>query len=172
MQVDAQRRAPVRPADSNVAQEADRLLHDQPMPEPTALRAIRWKEKMNTTTSKMKYVLLVATVGFSLGQAFCCNGVAAADRQPKAPTASSIYEYGPAGPNRSYRAGAHIRIYVTTRSWLDAGTEVLPEERKFTDYAVPPGTSFARENNSRPLDRAPLNPASDLGGHPAGFPLY
>jgi hypothetical protein len=28
------------------------------------------------------------------------------------------------------------------------------------------------ENNNRPLDRQPLNPASDMGGYPQRFPLY
>jgi hypothetical protein len=171
MPVDAQRRAHTRRTHSNVAQDADRLLHDRPMPEPAALRTIRWKDVMNTTTNKMKCLLLAATAGASVGFVLCGNGGAAADRRQKAPTARSIYEYGPAGPNRSYQAGPHIRVYVTTQSWLDAGTEVLPGERKFTDYAFPPGTSFARENNNRPLDRAPLNPASDLGGDPDRFPL-
>ena len=46
--------------------------------------------------------------------------------------------YGPNGPNVVYQQGA-TRIYVTRRSWLDAGTEVLPGERKFTDYAFPAG---------------------------------
>ncbi|ABD85814.1 hypothetical protein [Rhodopseudomonas palustris] len=80
--------------------------------------------------------------------------------------------YGPRGPNSSYQAGPRTRIYVTKRSWLDAGTEVLPGERKFTDYAYPPGRSFGMENLNRPLDRQPLNPASDLGGYPERFPLY
>ena len=31
------------------------------------------------------------------------------------------------------------RITVEPRSFLDAGTEVLPGERKFTDYAFPTG---------------------------------
>jgi hypothetical protein len=31
------------------------------------------------------------------------------------------------------------RIRVAPRSFLDGGTEVLPGERKFTDYAFPPG---------------------------------
>jgi hypothetical protein len=31
------------------------------------------------------------------------------------------------------------RIVVEPRSFLDAGTEVLPGERKFTDYAFPAG---------------------------------
>ena len=30
------------------------------------------------------------------------------------------------------------RITVTRRSYLDAGTYVIPGDRKFTDYAVPP----------------------------------
>ena len=30
------------------------------------------------------------------------------------------------------------RVVVAPRSFLDAGTEVLPGERKFTDYAFPP----------------------------------
>ena len=34
------------------------------------------------------------------------------------------------------RPGA--RVTVAPRSFLDAGTEVLPGERKFTDYAFPP----------------------------------
>ena len=80
--------------------------------------------------------------------------------------------YGPNGPNVSYQQGPRTRIYVTKRSWLDAGTEVLPGERKFTDYAFPEARSFGLENKNRPLDRIPLNPASDLGGYPRNFPLY
>ncbi len=33
------------------------------------------------------------------------------------------------------------RVRVAPRSFLDGGTEVLPGERKFTDYALPPGYS-------------------------------
>ena len=83
--------------------------------------------------------------------------------------------YGAAGPNRSYQQGPHTRVYVTTRSWLDAGTEVLPGDRKFQDYAFPPAIgypSFARENLNRPIDRQPLNPPSDMGGYPQRIPLY
>ena len=80
--------------------------------------------------------------------------------------------YGANGPNVSYQQGPHTRIYVTKRSWLDAGTEVLPGDRKFTDYAYPPGASFGVTNNNRPTERQPLNPPSDLGGEPTRFPLY
>jgi hypothetical protein len=82
--------------------------------------------------------------------------------------------YGANGPNVSYQQGPNTRIYVTKRSWLDAGVEVLPGDRKFTDYAFPPEygyPTFARENNNRPIDRQPLNPPSDLGGFPTKFPL-
>jgi hypothetical protein len=83
--------------------------------------------------------------------------------------------YGSQGPNRVYQQGPRTRVYVTTRSWLDAGTEVLPGDRKFQDYAFPSPygyPTFARENLNRPIDRQPLNPPSDLGGYPQGFPLY
>jgi len=83
--------------------------------------------------------------------------------------------YGPNGPNVSYQQGPRTRVYVTKRSWLDAGTEVLPGDRKFSDYAFPPAIgypTFARENNNRPIDRQPLNPPADLGGEPTRFPLY
>ena len=83
--------------------------------------------------------------------------------------------YGPSGPNVTYQQGPHTRVYVTKRSWLDAGTEVLPGDRKFADYAFPPEIgypSFARENLNRPIDRQPLNPPSDMGGFRQWFPLY
>ena len=80
--------------------------------------------------------------------------------------------YGRSGPNTSYMSGPRTRVYVTKRSWLDAGVEVLPGDRKFTDYAYPPGYSFARENGNRPTDRQPLNSQWDLGGYPERFPLY
>ena len=83
--------------------------------------------------------------------------------------------YGPSGPNRVIQQGPNTRVYITTRSWLDAGTEVLPGDRKFQDYAFPPEIgypTFARENKNRPIDRQPLNPPSDLGGYPQRFPLY
>ena len=82
--------------------------------------------------------------------------------------------YGAQGPNRVYQQGPRTRVYVTTRSWLDAGTEVLPGDRKFNDYAFPPAVgypSFARENLNRPIDRQPLSPPYDLGGYPTRIPI-
>jgi hypothetical protein len=110
-------------------------------------------------------------------------GMTSASAQTPAPTKRQQDQYdrdghryyGPQGPNRVYQQGPRTRVYVTTRSWLDAGTEVLPGDRKFTDYAYPPEIgypSFARENNNRPIDRQPLSPPADLGGYPRTFPLY
>ncbi len=82
--------------------------------------------------------------------------------------------YGSSGPNVSYQEGPHTRVFITKRSWLDAGTEVLPGDRKFMDYAYPNEygyPTFARENNNRPIDRQPLNPAPDMGGYPMRIPL-
>jgi hypothetical protein len=79
--------------------------------------------------------------------------------------------YGSNGPNVSYQQGPRTRVYITKRSFLDGGTEVLPGDRKFSDYAFPPGPSFARSVNNRSLDRQPMNPPSDMGGYPATFPL-
>ena len=79
---------------------------------------------------------------------------------------------GPNNPNVVYQQGPHTRIYVTKRSWLDGGTEVLPGDRHFSDYAYPPGPSFGVTNNNRPTERQPLDPPSDLGGSPTRFPLY
>jgi hypothetical protein len=89
-----------------------------------------------------------------------------------APASAQAPDRRSGGPNASYQQGPHTRIYVSRRSWLDGGTEVLPGDRKFTDYAFPQAQSFARENWTRPIDRQPLNPPSDLGGYPTMFPLY
>src|SRR5664279_2713500 len=101
-------------------------------------------------------------------------GITAADA--KAPKrryddARTSYNYGPGGPNSSYQQGPRTRVYITKRSFLDGGTEVLPGDRKFSDYAFPPGPSFARSINNRSLDRQPMNPPSDMGGYPASIPL-
>jgi hypothetical protein len=102
-------------------------------------------------------------------------GVSAAAAQTPRRFDNNSTAYGPGGPNSSYMQGPHTRVYITKRSWLDAGVEVLPGDRKFNDYAFPPELgypSFARENNNRPIDRSPLNPPSDMGGYPRTYPLY
>ena len=76
--------------------------------------------------------------------------------------------YGPSGPNVSYQQGPRTRIYVTKRSWLDAGTEVLPGERKFMDYAQAPTYGWLAPTSSwDPLGihRFPLPMPFELPGY-------
>jgi hypothetical protein len=51
------------------------------------------------------------------------------------------------------------RITVQRRSFLDAGTEVLPGQRKFLDYAFPPGYS-----PTAVIDYTSANPSGPHGG--------
>lgn len=67
----------------------------------------------------------------------------------------------------SYMAGPRTRVYVSRRSWLDAGTEVSPGDRKFTDYVYPPGYNFADQMDPRGgFRRQPLPDPWDLPGYP------
>ena len=125
-----------------------------------------------------KFALSLAAVGvLAIGLGATHADAQTTKRKPAANSpvvnnaATNGSAYGPAGPNRSYQSG-RTRVFVTTRSWLDAGVEVLPGDRKFNDYAFPQSRSFALENLNRPLDRQPLYPAYDLGGYPQNFPLY
>jgi hypothetical protein len=61
------------------------------------------------------------------------------------------YYVAPDGTRVVARPRARSRIVVAPRSFLDAGTEVLPGERKFTDYAFPPTYH-------------PLNVVTNVGG--------
>ena len=105
--------------------------------------------------------------------AVSATSASAQTKQQKYDRDGRLY-YGANGPNRSYQQGPRTRVFVTTRSWLDAGTEVLPGDRKFLDYAFPSPygyPTFARENLNRPIDRQQLNPPSDMGGYPERIPL-
>jgi len=97
--------------------------------------------------------------------------VTSADAATTKRRATEVYSNG---PNYSYQSGPRTRIYVSKRSFLDGGTEVLPGDRKFSDYAFPPSAgypSFARENLNRPIDRQPLMAPTDLGGYPTRIPI-
>jgi hypothetical protein len=123
--------------------------------------------KFSTATGAAKTIALLLA-------AAALAGFSAADASAQ-PRHDRNGAYGPSGPNVSYQSGPRTRVYITRRSWLDAGTEVLPGERKYTDYAFPPSIgypSFARENLNRPIDRQPLSTPADLGGYPTAFPLY
>jgi hypothetical protein len=84
---------------------------------------------------------------------------------------SQTYDGPPRKPqNYSYKSG-RTRVYITRRSWLDAGTEVVPGERKFTDYAFPPGYNYGMLIDPRYTSRRPLGDQW-YTGTPTQFPLY
>jgi len=62
------------------------------------------------------------------------------------------------------------RVTVAPRSFLDAGTEVKPGERKFTDYAYPPGNAglginaVTNTGGKVGWDTNPFMPGPQLGG--------
>jgi len=60
------------------------------------------------------------------------------------------------------------RIILQKRSFLDAGTEVKPGERKFTDYAIPPGYSAIETvlGPGKGYDRQPFNGPFDVPYNP------
>ena len=127
---------------------------------------------------------LVARIGRATTLAALAAAVAIAAMSFAAPDANAQAKkkyarthYGPVqrynNPNYSYMAGPRTRVFVTRRSWLDAGTEVQPGERKFTDYALVPGYSYGRSIDRLNPGRRPLNDTPwDLGGYPTAFPLY
>jgi hypothetical protein len=128
-----------------------------------------WKFPAANKLAALLAAVAIAAVGFDMSPAAAQKPIKRQTDERGRPY------YGANGPNVSYQQGPHTRVYITKRSWLDAGVEVLPGDRKFTDYAFPPAIgypTFARENKNRPIDRQPLNTPSDVGGYPTGFPLY
>lgn len=118
----------------------------------------------------------VKTLALLAGVAIAATALnaAQADAAPKkrAQYTGHTYDGAPRrAENYSYQRG-RTRVYVTRRSWLDAGTEVRPGERKFTDYAFPPGYNYGRTIDPRYMNRAPLGDQWDVGGFPTPFPLY
>ena len=87
---------------------------------------------------------------------------AAADAQLKAKKQRiSARNAGTVFYSRDEYGRARTRIIVQKRSYLDGGTEVLPGERKFTDYAIPP--------NYSPLGSA-LGPSQGFNSRNYGLP--
>ena len=79
------------------------------------------------------------------------------------PRKTYVYTTTRAAPANRPRA----RVVVAPRSFLDAGTEVLPGERKFTDYALPPNYSpmgsVVNTGGKTGWDSSPLIPPWQLG---------
>lgn len=83
---------------------------------------------------------------------------------------SSVLSRNAVSPNVTYQQGPRTRIYVSKRSWLDLGTEVQPGDRKYTDYAIPPGYTQTTldQLTGRPFARQPFVDPWDLPGAPKG----
>ena len=123
---------------------------------------------LKTLTASFSRALVVALTAVA---ALCL--ATSADAAPKKKRVTSGPSRVYSGPTEySYMSGPRTRVYITRRSWLDPGTEVLPGERKFTDYAIAPGYSYGRNIDRNNYGRHPLGENWDLGGYPTGFPLY
>ena len=65
---------------------------------------------------------------------------------------------------RDEQGRVRTRIILQRRSYLDAGTEVLPGQRKYTDYVNPPGQRpIDALGPGKGYDRQPLNGPFDYG---------
>jgi hypothetical protein len=72
---------------------------------------------------------------------------------------------------RQEQSHPRTRVRVQARSFLDAGTEVLPGERKFMDYALPPNYSPTQViDNTAFSHRSPLPGPFDLPGRNNPYP--
>ena len=85
--------------------------------------------------------LRILTIALGLGTMLATAGLSIVPADAQEPTIRTkrIVRNNSTSPNYSYQQGPRTRIYVSRRSWLDLGTEVQPGERKYTDYAIPPG---------------------------------
>ena len=130
---------------------------------------------LKNLAAKTGRAMTLAALMTAVAVAALSLGAADANAQTKKKYARTYYGpvQGYSNPNYSYMSGPRTRVFVTRRSWLDAGTEVQPGERKFNDYAYAPGYSYGQNidrlyTTRRPLSDTPL----DLGGYPRAFPLY
>lgn len=121
--------------------------------------------KLVAPASRAKSFAIALAIGAAAAMAI---NVPTADAAPKKRERVAVRSNG---PNYSYQAGPRTRVYISRRSWLDAGTQVLPGERKFTDYAFPPGYSYGQQIDRLYTSRRPLGDQWDTGT-PFPFPLY
>jgi hypothetical protein len=107
---------------------------------------------------------------FAAGLCLAAIAVTAVAVPPvEAQTTKKKYAYTTTRVARADRPRA--RVVVVPRSFLDAGTEVQPGERKFTDYAFPPsgnaGIGISAVTNTGGKvgwDRSPMMQPGQLGG--------
>jgi hypothetical protein len=79
-----------------------------------------------------------AAVFCAAAVALASVAVTPADAQQAQKKRVAAKKYGPVPVSMD---PPRARITVQRRTFLDAGTHVIPGDRKFTDYAIPPGYS-------------------------------
>lgn len=110
---------------------------------------------------------LTKTVAFA---AACAVIGAAFGAAPAEAAKKQRYSYVQRDPGtivtfRDESGRTRTRVVVTRRSYLDGGTEVLPGERKYTDYVIPPYYSpLDVLGPGKNYDRQPLNAPWESGG--------
>ena len=110
---------------------------------------------------------IVTALGGLAAVALAMSGLTA-DAAPKkrAPAVSQNDVSVSSQARRVREARPRTRITVRPRSYLDGGTEVLPGERKFSDYAIGPTTYSPTSvlDNTAFHHRSPLPGPFDLPG--------
>jgi hypothetical protein len=116
-------------------------------------------------------VLRIFVAAVSLVAAFCAvsasvsaQSVNVAPRQSAQPLPSRTLGQSTYTRSRDETGRSRTRIIVQRRSYLDAGTEVLPGERKYRDYVSTPGYSPTVAIDNTPFGRRSLNGPFDLPG--------
>jgi hypothetical protein len=107
--------------------------------------------------------LLAASTAFSPAEA-AKKSDAKKKKQPTAAYSQGQYTQG----QRVASPRQPTRFTVRPRSYLDGGTEVIPGERKFTDYVYPPGyrpLNWYQADPTGGFIRQPLPDPFDLGGY-------
>lgn len=119
------------------------------------------------TTKTYAAIFCAAAIALS-----CVSVVPAEAQAPKKSAAKkAAKKYGPVPT--SMAPPPRARITVTRRSYLDAGTYVTPGDRKFTDYAIPPGyspTSVIDNRGGVYIDQSPLPGPFTLPGRDNPYP--
>ncbi|MCC6891048.1 MAG: hypothetical protein IT536_21175 [Hyphomicrobiales bacterium] len=118
----------------------------------------------------------IATVLFAAAIALSPVAVISADAQTSAPQKQKKSTTKRVAAKKAVPVSLdppRARITVQRRSFLDAGTHVIPGDRKFTDYALPPGYSpTAVIENRAGVFRSPLPGPYDLPGRDNPWPWH
>jgi hypothetical protein len=89
----------------------------------------------------------------------------------EAQTRKKQYVYTTTTTRAASARSPRARVTVAPRSFLDAGTEVRPGDRKFTDYAFPPGnagigiSAVTNTGGKVGWDRSPMMQPFQLPGY-------